>query len=439
MVIRYNKRTLPYKVLLTLILIAEMHYFGLFTLPSSLEFIIYDNKSKWIGAVSVLLALHCMKRHKGILQPYMGFLKKYFAVVMFSIITISLYTTIAYPKNPLITTYGFASCYLYAFLAVPILYIYAVEGEYDGLFRLFNIIAIGMYIVSIIDGISYLRTGQLLLTNATRELTGGLIRDGKVRLSSGALGFLMIIYNVYKIYSLRHTERKRLRTNIISLVLGFLSIYFTGNSRVMLMTLLVSVGTLILLGDGSKKKKLISVLTAIIGIVILFGSGMIEQFFSTFSSSGEFGGSSIARLGAYKYYWERFLANPIFANGFVGDENYYDIVHGASGIYYQTVYVRYFYNDVGIAGQLALLGIFLIGIYIWPLFRIIKIAFRTGKNSLYSNGKFVISVACYLVCTTPTLIILDDGRVIAFPIILATVEFIYAEFKKKILSNNYKS
>ncbi len=118
------------------------------------------------------------------------------------------------------------------------------------------------------------------------------------------------------------------------------------------------------------------------------------------------------------------MSNPIFANGFVGDENYYDIVHGASGVYYQTVLVRYFYDDVGIVGQLALLGIFLIGIYIWPLVRIVKIAFRSCRNRTFSDGKYVMAIVCYLLCTTPTLIVLDAGRVIAFPIILATVEYI---------------
>ena len=430
MVIRYNRRTLPYKVLLALILIVEMHYFGLFTLPQGIEFILYTNKAKWIGAVSVIVALICWNKHKSILKPYMGFMKKYLAVVAISIILISFYTIIAYPKNPLITTYGFASYYLYAFLAVPILYIYAVEGGYEGLFRLFNIIAIGMYIVTIINGISYIRTGSLLFSYSSLD-TSGLIRNGKVRLSSGALGFLMIIYNFYKIYSLKNSKHSKKCMPILSLTLGFLSIYFTGNSRLMLLTLLASVGVLVLLGDGSGKKKLISVAAIILCIGVIFGSGLVEQFLNSFSSSGEFGGSSIARIGAYKYYWERFINNPIFANGFVGDENYYDIVHGASGVYYQTVLVRYYYDDVGIAGQLALLGIFLIGIYIWPLFRIIKIAIRSCRNINYSDGKFVLALACYLVCTTPTLIILDAGRVIAFPIILATTEFIYTTYLER--------
>lgn len=81
MTIKYNRRTMPYKALLTFILIVEMHYFGLFTLPQGLEFIVYTNKSKWIGGVAVIVALLCLKNHKSTLKPYMGFLRKYLAIV----------------------------------------------------------------------------------------------------------------------------------------------------------------------------------------------------------------------------------------------------------------------------------------------------------------------------------------------------------------------
>ena len=119
MVIKYNRKTLPYRILLAIFLIVEMHYFSLFTLPKGLEFINYTNKSKWIGALSVIVAFVCYKNHRAVLAKYTKFLKKYFAVVIFSIVCISLYTIIRYPLNPLITTYGFASYYLYSFLAIP--------------------------------------------------------------------------------------------------------------------------------------------------------------------------------------------------------------------------------------------------------------------------------------------------------------------------------
>lgn len=427
MVIKYNRKTLPYRILLAIILIVEMHYFSLFTLPKGLEFIIYTNKSKWIGALSVIVAFVCYKKHRAVLAKYTKFLKKYFAIVIFSIVCISVYTTIRYPLNPLITTYGFASYYLYSFLAIPILYIFSVENGYESLFELFNFIAVVMYIVTIIQGVAYIKTGNLLFNASSDSISGGMIRDGKVRFNSGALAFLMIIYNFYKLYNYRNMKKNKKLIPIISIVLGMLSIYFTGNSRIMILTLLASLGILILLGDGSSKKKIIALLAILVGIIILFGSGIVTKFLNSFSSTGEFGGSSIARLGAYNYYWKCFLENPIFANGFVGDENYYDIVHGASGIYYQTVYVRFFYDDVGIVGQLALLGIFIIGIYIWPVLRMIIIAFKTYKNRFISDGKYIMALVCYILCTTPTLIIMDSSRVIAFPIILAITEFSFAK------------
>lgn len=207
MTIKYNRRTMPYKALLTFILIVEMHYFGLFTLPQGLEFIVYTNKSKWIGAVAVIVAFLCLKNHKSTLKPYMGFLRKYLTVVTISIILISLYTIIVYPLNPLITTYGFASYYLYAFLAVPILYIYIVEGGYESFFDILNAITVVKYVITIVNGVAFIKNGTLLFTYSSLDLSGGLIRDGKVRLSSGALGFLMMIYNFYVVYGkTRRTE-----------------------------------------------------------------------------------------------------------------------------------------------------------------------------------------------------------------------------------------
>lgn len=436
MIVKYNRKTLPYKVLMVFILIIELHYFGLFTLPSGIEFVLYTNKAKWIGAVAVLTALICYKRHKTVLKAYTGFLRKYCAVTAISLLLISAYTIIAYPLNPLITTYGFASYYLYAFLAIPIIYIYIVEGSFERFFKLLNVITICMYIVTIIQGVAFMKTGKLLFASANETVSGGMIRDGKVRLYSGAMSFLMIIYNIYLLYNCRKERTKKKKLPLISLILGMISICFTGNSRIMLVTLLASLGILVLLGDGSGRKKILAMIAVIGAIVFLFTSGIVSKLLASFSTTGNLAGSSIARVGAYKYYLDAFLKNPLFAIGFVGDENYYDIVHGSSGIYYQTVHVRYFYDDVGIAGQLALLGISIVGIYIWPLFRIIKIAVQCCKNRQFLEGKLVIAIACYLVCTTPTMIVLDSSRVIAFPIVLASTELIYTNY---LMKNGKKS
>lgn len=48
MVIKYNRKTLPYRILLAIFLIVEMHYFSLFTLPKGLEFINYINNSDYL-------------------------------------------------------------------------------------------------------------------------------------------------------------------------------------------------------------------------------------------------------------------------------------------------------------------------------------------------------------------------------------------------------
>ena len=87
---------------------------------------------------------------------------------------------------------------------------------------------------------AFIKNGTLLFTYSSLDLSGGLIRDGKVRLSSGALGFLMMIYNFYVVYSQKNTCTARKNKSFAFLIIGLLSIYFTGNSRLMLLTLLIN-------------------------------------------------------------------------------------------------------------------------------------------------------------------------------------------------------
>ncbi len=60
----------------------------------------------------------------------------------------------------------------------------------------------------------------------------------------------------------------------------------------MLLTLLSSLGVLVMLGDGSHKK-MIAAAAIIACIGFLFGSGVVGKFLDSFSSTGDLGGSSV--------------------------------------------------------------------------------------------------------------------------------------------------
>lgn len=425
MKICYNRKTLPYIFLLTIIFVVEMHFFGLFSLPSELEFIIYTNRAKWVAPVAVILACICWNNHKSIMKAYNSFLKKYLIIVTVIVFIMYVHAIIVYPLNGIMTTYGLGCYYFYAFLAVPIIYIFEVDGGFEQFLKIVNIITIIMYVISIIQGISYMRTGTLLFSAASNKITGSMVRDGKIRVGAGAFSNIMLVYNLYNLYNVRKKSRKQTLVSIIIIILGMVNIYFTGQTRVALLTVFASAAVLIWLGDGSKNKKLLAGIMGVVMIIFVLSSEILSNIWSSFSSTGDLAGSTITRINTLSYYWGKFLQNPIFAIGFAGDEHYYSLVHGNSGIYYQTVLIRYDYTDVGYIGQLMKLGIFSVGVYLWPLFRFIKMSLLFAKNKLEKRGPLLIALVCYLLLTSGTLIILDPNRVIAFPLIIALFEYSY--------------
>lgn len=416
MKIKYNKKTIPYLILITIVIFVELHYLYLFRLPDSIDFILYENRAKWIGLLLVIAAYICYRNHKTIIAPYMKFLKKYYIALLFSLVLICFYTTIKYPLNSLITTYGFAALYLYSFLAIPIIYVFEIDNGIDRFMKLLNIITFIMSVVTIIQLVYFRYTGALFFENYGSV---GYARNGSLRLDYGALATITLIYNVFQLYNKR--IRKKIFTYLL-IISQLIVLFLAGNSRVYILSLLCAVGSLILLGDGSSKKKLLTAIIVVFAIVALIRYDIIGKLTSSLSMSGDYAGSTYARLEAFKYYFNMFLKNPIFAIGFAGDDNYYNLIHNGGHLVFQTVDVNLYYSDVGIIGQLALLGIFVINIYIWPLFRFIHEGFVAFKRK-FSEAPVLVSIAVLLIVTTPTFIILDNVRMISFPLVIAIFEY----------------
>lgn len=427
MSISINKRTFPYSCVLVAILIVEMHFLGLFKLPSGLEFIVYTNRAKWVAPVALLMAYTCWKQNKNnIFYKYRGFLPKYLGWLVISLIIICIYTTIRYADNPLITTYGFAAVYLYAFLTIPIIYIFEEHGGIDGFFTILNLITAIMYVISILQGIYYMKTGGLLFGASDTEIIAGVMtRDGKIRYSAGAFSNIMLIYNFYRLYCNRNERLRKKSGSIAIIALALLDMHFTGQTRMALLSVLAAIFALILMGSGTKRNKIISTLIILATFIFIILSGTVTNFISSFSISSSNAGSTIARQYAWKYYFSEFLKNPIFGISFAGDENYYDLVHGNSGIYYQTILVKADYSDCGFIAQMAKLGIFSFLIYLWPIIHDIKICWRYIRTRTSIPGAMLTAFLLYLVFTSATLIIMDDSRIIGWPVMLAVFEYYF--------------
>lgn len=430
MKLRYNRKVLPYSILLIFIFFVEDHFFGIFTVPDVIEFAVYKNRAKWIAVLAMVMAYVCWRNHRRIMQKYSRFLKRYFLSVVVAVTAHIIYASIKYPLNRLITTYGFGSYYLYCFLAVPILFIFETNGGIEWFMKRIRFIAIIVYSVSIIQGISYLRTGSLVFSAADVLITGGMVRNGKIRMGTGSFGNLMLIYSIYLLYN-QKKDRKDRASGVAILILGILNVYLTGQTRMILLTVLCCIAILIWFGDGSLIKKLFSIATVMAVIFFVFASGIFNSFITSFSTGSDYAGSTIARLEAWKYYFVEFLHNPIFAIGFAGDENYYHVVHGNSSTLYETVRLVYDYSDCGVIGQLAILGCFLAPVYLWPVARFSKLSFYLMNRKELVPGTLLIAFSVYLLITSVTLCILDSGRVAAWPLLIAVFEYYRCHVSEK--------
>lgn len=419
---KINKATIPYILILLFIIVIESDFFGIITLPDLVSFILYKNRSKWIAPLAVSVGVFCWMNHRTELKQYRGFLRNYLTVVTVSVLILYIDALIRYPKNELITTYGFGTYYFYSFLAIPVVYLFEKQGGIQKFLKYLTVIVCILYAVSVIQGISYIRTGSLLFGKVITNI-GAQVRDGKIRMGGGAFDTVMLLYSIYVLYNNRNAARRNNKSAWILLILGLLNIAVTGHTRIALLSVGIASVILIYMGDGGNKKKAFAWIIIAAGIVFMFGSGFVGKIWDSFSTSGDYAGSTIARLGAWKYYFGSFLSNPLSAIGFAGDENYYDLVHGDSGIYYQTVLVKYDYSDCGFIGLLAQTGVFSFFIYIWPLIRFGKMALHYLQHKLAVPGAFIIALFSYLVVTSATLSILDAARVIAWPVVIAVCEY----------------
>jgi hypothetical protein len=433
MKITYNRKSVPYISGLLFIILTEVHFFGVVSFPPIIDFIVYTNRTKWIAFISVVWGIICWDNHKkDCLKKYIGFLNHYLFVVFFSVVIHYIYSTIKYPANQLITTYGLGAPYLYVFMTIPLLYLFELQSGPQKLLKSINIITAILYIISIIQGFYYIRTGGVLFGDS--NISTLLIRNNKVRYSAGPFANVMILYNFYLLYVNKNEKFQKKLWPIFVLLLLALNIYFTGQTRVVILSIIFNIFVLIILSNKSKKHRYIIIVYILLVFIGLIIYGLPYKVLQSFSINSVNAGSTIARLNAFKYYFMQFLKNPLFAISFAGDENYYNLVHGNSGIYYQSVLIRYYYSDCGFVGQLAKLGIFVVFVYIWPLIRFFKIAKKLIKSRLVKPGAFLASLVGYLFITSITLIVLDKGRIILWPIIIAIFEYYYqhliVNFKK---------
>lgn len=346
-----------------------------------------------------------------------------------SYILLFIYTLITFKsQNWRQTIYGGASAYGYAF----VLFVFIVlcwlmyRGSAFPLMKLLNGISFIWYIVLTIQLIFYFRNGTLFLNGYNLYNYFGALRTrGNVlRLGLEWFGNYMVLYNFHTFYSVSSNKKDK-KWNLFMFIYGILLVLLVQRTRMATLCIGLCILIIVLLDQNYSISLLRKLLVIASIIVVLVSSDIISRFISSFDSAGIYAASTNVRLYAISYYWSYFMEHPIFGFACVSPDVYGSVIFGPLG--------RAYTSDVGIIAQFAKAGIMTLFLYIIPMARIGYIIHRIKVNANSFDYVFLLVTYIYLIITSATLIVLDRGRIIMWPIVLALFEYCYW----RINQNNY--
>lgn len=177
---------------------------------------------------------------------------------------------------------------------------------------------------------------------------------------------------------------KHCKSEIICLILSIAAVVLVDRSRYYLFTLILGLIAIFLWSSRRSKHFKKNILAA---VAIIVGFVFLNKLFASMAQSiGENTGSSFARSGAISYYMNLLKTHFLFGLSMVspdeGSSMYY-FVHGPAGYFH--------YDDIGLIGTYAKLGIFALVWYIYILIKTIYFVVNTrGNNKALSVGLIIM-------------------------------------------------
>ena len=223
---------------------------------------------------------------------------------------------------------------------------YIKNNSLKSLILIIESITIILSIILLLQFFIFQFTHILFLNINVFSISGNRFRgpgDGLLRVS--------ILLSAYKVIEEKTLDLK----SISNFLLGMGVVIIMDQSRMYLLSLIISVTVMLFVSYGRNILKNKSVMVVVFGIISLIIVGyLFVSLKNTLSNAHD--GSNYARQGALIYYLHA-LSNPwwrwLTGLGIVEPKPFelaFRIIHGPRGIYY--------YSDIGIIGTLASLGIF---------------------------------------------------------------------------------
>lgn len=400
-----------------IITILSHHIFYLFSYPTEY---LYGAKFRILVAIlGIFMYFFINIKFRKVINKNISYLSIYLLLLLFSIILTSMYSIFEYPNQTVIDTIGISSRFLWAFWAFPILYYMNIKKDgFDKFLHTLNIISFIWIIIVLLQSIYFSLTGTVLF-DFTEYFSGiSMMRSDRIRIGLESLGNFFVIYNTLQLIEGCNIKSKKIFYGIYCII-GWLVLIFVQQTRAFIVIATLCVIIILIYNKDINRKKILLISLAFIGVILLFYNGVIKSFLEGFSITGIHANSTVSRLEGMQYYWNSFLKNPIWAQGFPHISYYSSIIRGPYG--------RYYLDDIGFFGTIAQLGLFIIVVYIMPLLRMIYIFFKQKNVLSVLNNKLILLIIIYIISTSFTLIITDPQRILLWPVLIAICEYLNIE------------
>lgn len=404
-----------------LIFLFDYQIFYLFPFPNWMAFLKNNQLNIVTGLVGIVTCMIYYARFKKQNRKLYYNMVSYGSLCVLIWFVLVVYSVVVYWEQPLRSTLGAHSTFLYMTFCIPLLVIFYNAKKNMKIFDIINIIAVLWYVIIIYQHIVYAASGafvfniQELILSSSRDVA----RTYGIRISLKSLGNIAILYNFDNFFNNKKRGAGRV-FSFIALVLGLYCLFMIQQTRAMTFTVLCSIAAIMLFGAKRVIKKLIVFSVAIIALGTLIYTGVLSNFFESFSTAATNAnreGTTI-RISAILYYIECFFKNPILGNGFTNDFYYPQVQHGSLMMFY--------YSDVGIFGLLGEVGLMSIPLYFYPLYRIIRNTYKMFRIGKLRDYGFLAGLTVFLILTSISLVITATNLMIAFPVIYTYSEYVYA-------------
>ncbi|HHV65849.1 MAG TPA: hypothetical protein GXX46_12395 [Peptococcaceae bacterium] len=422
MIINNKKLHLSFlqKALLFTMLI-EAQFFYIFPLPKFFWLGNNPNNKSYIILILyfVIIMLLIANKFKIRLTKYFSFVRPYLIIQVLIAVILIIRSKLLYDQS----WFDMTQCADYLFMPLTaIAFLIAFKNEIDYrkmMYVLFWVILI-CQIVIFVQGI-VIRTTGVTFCFGMRETGEIAIRAGMVRSARNCLNFIGIGYSINCLINRINRNESYIskRLNILMFALSIFNLlFFNGYRTIILSTFAMMLVIVIFSKKFAIPKK---TLVLIFVMLLLFGFGVYDSIIDFFSLDGKLAGSTLVRIGAAIFFWNRFIENPIFGFGMVRpytDETWQ--LFGGDRIYAVT--------DAGIIGLLSEVGLLGFFTYFVLFGRGLYIVTKLKDNR---ERSFLIGILVYILASSPALIITNISRCFAIPVCMAIFESVYYRHKAK--------